>query len=557
MIPTDLIILFTVIPMTVGVISIFLRQHVQILRGLGMMSLTATAVLAIALLVQSRSHATGIFVTQMGDWPAPFGISIVFDSLSGLLLAASSIVALASYIHSFSTVEPEAEKRYFHAMVQFLMFGVNLAFLTGDMFNMFVSFEIMLMSSYCLMTFGGSRLQMTQAYKYILLNLFGSTIFVIGAGLVYGMTGTLNFADLARFVAHHQATGEALPPGFVALSISLLLVFGIKGAIFPLWFWLPDTYYTCNVSIAGLFAGMLTKVGIYAIARTFPMIFALEGTASTKVVMPILAISAGFTMFLGVLGAVSQHNIRRILAVHVISQVGYMVFGLAVMSGAALAGCLFYMIQHMVVKCSLFLCCGIFERHARTDDLDRSGGILKRDPYLAVIFFIAAMSLVGLPPLSGFFGKLVIIREGWNSHWFLAILGLLTGALTLLSMLKIWSYGFWSPAPDSAPATSSTYGNSTASLRPAYIGASMLVVVALFLGFAAQPIYDIAFRAGEQLQDPSMYIAAVLGDAPFSDSLPVYAQAMPPTDLPLTVSESVPREIRLANITTPIGGLLP
>lgn len=508
----NFIILFIVIPMGTGVVGVLLKDQLRVARVLGVLSFIATSCLAIGLLINLRSHPTGILVSQMGAWPAPYGISVVFDSLSGLLLAASSLVALGCYVHSFATVDPVAEKRYFHPMVQLLMFGVNLAFMTGDLFNLFVSFEIMLMASYCLLTFGGSRLQMTQAYKYVLLNLVGSTLFVIGAGLVYGMTGTLNFADLALFVSERQAKGEALPTGFAALSISLLLVFGIKGAIFPLWFWLPDTYYTCNVSIAGLFAGMLTKVGIYAIARTFPMIFAHGHSDATKVVMPILAISAAFTMFLGVLGAVSHHNIRRILAVHVISQVGYMVFGLALMTGVALAGCLFYMIQHMVVKSCLFLCCGIIERHTGTDNLDRSGGLLKRDLYLAVVFFIAAMSLVGLPPLSGFFGKLVIIREGWDSRWWLSIFGLLTGALTLLSMLKIWSYCFWSPDGETIERTPANMPN-TSSLRPAYVGATLLVVIALFLGFGAQPVYQIAFRAGEQLVNPDAYISAVLGPA--------------------------------------------
>jgi len=506
----NFIILFIVIPMGSGVIGVFLKERVRIARVLGVMSFLATASLAIGLLIHLRSHPTGILVSQMGAWPAPYGISVVFDSLSGLLLAASSLVALACYVHSFSTVEPIAEKRYFHPMVQLLMFGVNLAFLTGDLFNLFVSFEIMLMASYCLLTFGGTRLQMTQAYKYVLLNLVGSTLFVIGAGLVYGMTGTLNFADLALFVSKRQAEGRSLPPGFAALSISLLLVFGLKGAIFPLWFWLPDTYYTCNVSIAGLFAGMLTKVGIYAIARTFPMIFAHGNSDANRIVMPLLAVSAAFTMFLGVLGAVSHHNIRRILAVHVISQVGYMVFGLALMTGVALAGCLFYMIQHMVVKSCLFLCCGIMERHTGTDDLEKSGGLLKRDWYLGVVFFIAAMSLVGLPPLSGFFGKLVIIREGWESKWWLSIFGLLTGALTLLSMLKIWGYAFWSPSAKAIERTPQNMSN-TSSLRPAYVGATLLVLVALFLGFGAQPVYDIAFRAGNQLVNPDEYISAVLG----------------------------------------------
>jgi multicomponent Na+:H+ antiporter subunit D len=515
------IILFVVIPLACGVLSIPLVRWVYLQRMLGVFSLWSTMLLAIGWLTTMPTGT--IFVSQMGQWPAPYGISIIFDSLSGLLLAASSLVALGCYIHSFSMLDPNVERRYFHPLIQLLMFGVNMSFLTGDLFNLFVAFEVMLMASYALISIGASRAQLTQVYKYILLNLIASTIFVISAGMVYGMMGTLNFADLARKVAITVADPNAsLPTGFTALSVMILLVFGVKGAFFPLWFWLPDTYYTCPISIGGLFAGMLTKVGVYSVARTFPLIFAQPGSPNLQVIVPILAISAAFTMFLGVLGAVSQHRVRRILSVHVISQVGYMIFGITLMSVAGLAGCVFYMIQHMVVKSALFLCCGVMEKHAGSDDLDKIGGILKRDRWLGVLFFIAAMSLVGLPPLSGFFGKLVIIRDGWNHFWWLSIVGLLTGGLTLLSMLKIWSYGFWyPPAGDHADLPADA---PRPKMRSAYAGIILLVVSALGLGLGAQPVYNIADKAGEQLQveakiDPTTgvvrikndYIKAVLG----------------------------------------------
>ncbi|MFG0328531.1 MAG: proton-conducting transporter membrane subunit [Phycisphaerales bacterium] len=501
-----LIVFLVVVPLAAGITAVALGHRLRILRAIGVTSLVTTSLLAIGLLLSIRENGA-VYVSQMGSWPAPFGISIVFDSLSGLLIAASSVVALSAYIHSFSSLDPAVERRYYHPLIQLLMVGVNLSFLTGDLFNLFVAFEIMLLSSYCLLTLGGSRRQLTQAYKYVLLNLIASTVFVICAGFVYGMFGTLNFADLARTLGEIRASGDEVPTGFTALAVMMLFVFGLKGAFFPLWFWLPDTYYTTPIAIGGLFSGMLTKVGVYAVARTFPMIFTVGDAGS--VVQPIIAISAAFTMFLGVLGAVSNHEVRRILAIHVISQVGYMVFGIAVMTGAALAGCIFYMIQHMVVKCSLFLCCGMMERYAGSDDLDKIGGLLKRDPYLATLFFIAAMSLVGLPPLSGFFGKLVIIREGWNDFWWLSIFGLVTGALTLLSMLKIWGYGYWGK-PQGAHAAVPARAPRL-RMRSAYFGTTMLVVTALFLGFGAGPVYQIANHAGEQLTNPTRYIESVLG----------------------------------------------
>jgi len=507
----DPLILFILIPVTAGLVSLLLLEKPWAARTVGTLSLLSLLVLAVSLLIVGHVRGPGlIFTTQVGGWPAPFGITLVFDALSGLLLAPSMLVALACYIHSFSSLERATERRYFHPLAHLLVFGVNLSFLTGDLFNLFVAFEVMLMASYAMMAIGSKRKQLTQAYKYVLLNLLASTVFVASAGMVYGMFGTLNIAHLTAIVRHSVEVGQPLPPGFTGLAVLLLLVFGLKGAFFPLWFWLPDTYYTCPIAIGAWFGGTLTKVGVYAVARLFPFAFA-QGEGGAAVIMPIIAISAAFTMFLGVLGAVSQHEVRRILAIHVISQVGYMVFGIAVMTPLALAGCVFYMIQHMIVKASLFLCCGVMERHAGTDDLDHMGGMLKKHVWLGVLFLIAAMSLVGLPPLSGFFGKLVIIREGWAAHGWLSVIGLATGALTLLSMMKIFSYAFWSPAPaEAAPVTSVDIprqpGQSWAS---AYVGIVLLVVAALGVGLGAEPIYRVAEVAGRQMHDPTDYIQAV------------------------------------------------
>ncbi|MCG8512406.1 MAG: Na+/H+ antiporter subunit D [Rhodospirillales bacterium] len=517
----DIIAAFVLIPLVAGLINLAVRPMIG--RVVGTVSLAGMVALSVVLLVSEVGVEGNVLVSQMAGWRAPFGISLVFDSLSGLLVASASMVALGAFIHSFSTLDPRVEDRYYHPLFQMLMFGVNLSFLTGDLFNLFVAFEIMLMASYALLVIGGGFNQLRQAYKYVILNLLASTIFVMAAGMTYGMFGTLNMADLARIISEIQADpSRDMPAGFAALGVLFLLVFGLKGAFFPMWFWLPDTYWTTPISIGGLFGGMLTKVGVYAVLRTFPMIFAADAISGSKI-QPFIAFAAIFTMFLAVLGAVSHHQIRRILSVHVISQVGYMVFGIAVgcyvaveegsageaIAAAALAGCLFYMIQHMVVKCALFLCCGLMERHTGSDDLDKIGGLLKRDIPLAVLFFIAAMSLVGLPPLSGFFGKMVIIQAGWKNFWWLSIVGLLTGALTLLSMLKIWSYGFW--YPEQAPSPSND-PQLKSKMRAGYVGITLLVCSALFLGFGAESVYKFAFTAGEQLRDPRPYVSAVLGE---------------------------------------------
>ncbi|MBL77557.1 MAG: proton-conducting transporter membrane subunit [Acidimicrobiales bacterium] len=500
---TDLLGLLVAIPLATAIASVAVVRHRHRQRVLGLVSLGSMLALSLGWLLDVRDG--DVLVSQMGGWPAPFGITIVFDSLSGLLLCAGLVVAIGCYVHAFSVLDPETERRYFHPLVQLLLVGVNQCFLTGDLFNLFVGFELMLMASYGLLVLGHSRRQLGQAYKYLLLNLIASTVFVVSAGLVYGMFGTLNLADLAAIVDARVVSGEGLPPGFVGVSVLLLFVFGAKGAFFPLWFWLPDTYHTCPIPVAALFSGLLTKVGVYAVARTYPLVFA-AGDAR-DVVTPLLLMSAAATMLLGVLGAVSQDRVRRILAVHVISQVGYMVFGLSLMTTAGLAGALYYMVQHMIVKSSLFLCCGVMERHTGTDDLGRLGGLYRRDRFLGVAFFVAAMSLVGLPPLSGFFGKLILVREGWNDRWWLSLVALVTGLLTLVSMLKVWSKGFWSaPAPAGERTTDVL---AVGSMRGAYTGIGLLVAAAVFVGLAAEPIYDIALQAGEQLTDPTAYIEAV------------------------------------------------
>ncbi|MEO0588776.1 MAG: proton-conducting transporter membrane subunit, partial [Planctomycetota bacterium] len=482
--------LLIALPVAAGLINTALAKRLALARTIGCIAFGGLFTTSLIFLIDIVRRDT-ILVSQMGDWPAPFGISLVFDCFSGLMVTASSAVAFAAYIHSFATLKAETERRYFHPLIQFLVLGVNMSFLTGDLFNLFVAFEVMLLASYPLLTLGATRRQTAQAYKYVMLNLAASTVFVMAAGMTYGLFGTLNFADLSRIVHEINADPNAsLPPGFTALGVVLLFVFALKGAFFPLWFWLPDAYPTTPTPIAGLFAGVLTKVGVYAIGRSFALIFAADDT-TRNVIFVIIAVSAAFTMFLGVLGAVCQHEVRRILSNHVISQVGYMAFGLIILTPAAFAGVAFHVIHNMVVKSSLFLCCGAMERHSGTDDLDRMGGLLKRDVLLAVLFFIAAMSLVGLPPLSGFFGKLVIIREGWTPEtWWLSVVGLLTGALTLLSMLKIWSYGFWGPKPhadadhadDKSNEPKIDAATARRSLRPAYLAIALLVAAALYLG---------------------------------------------------------------------------
>ncbi|MEM6458424.1 MAG: proton-conducting transporter membrane subunit [Planctomycetota bacterium] len=508
------VVLMAVVPAAAGLLCVPLVNQIKACRAIGAAGFVATAALAVWLLFEAAGRG-GTLVTQMGDWAAPYGISLVFDALSGLMLAAASLVALGCYVHSFGSLPARTERRYYHPMVCFLMLGVNLSFLTGDLFNLFVAFEIMLMASYGLLVIGGGKAQLRQAYKYVVMNLLASSVFVIAAGMAYGMLGTLNIADLGRRT-QELAAADALPAGFTALGVLFLFVFTVKAAVFPLWFWLPDTYPTCPIAVSALFGGVLTKVGLYAIARTFPGVF-LAGDAAA-VLTPILVVGAAMTMFVGVLGALAYTSIRRVLSLLIIVGVGYALLGIAVGSGGSLGGAAFYMAQSMVVLAGLFLACGLIERKFGTDETSQLGGLIARKDVrgvalLGVIVFVGLMGVVGLPPTAGFYGKLVVLRESLSPPFRGAgLVGLGVGALTLLAALRLWSTTFYGPPPE----VGHTRGDEPASAdgnRPRlteWFAVLLLFAASVGIGVVPEPMMATSRAAGEQVASPDAYRAAVL-----------------------------------------------
>ncbi len=533
------IIAYVLLPMFTGIVTMMLHKQRRIQRALGGFSLFLTVIFSGFILITLNNGATAylngdqnavyMFTSQMGNWPAPFGITIAVDMLSALMLFGSSIVCFCVFIFCCEQLG-RLEGGYFHPLFHLLMFGVHWAFITGDIFNLFVAFEIMLMASYAMFCIGTTKGQMRQAYTYVILNLLGSTVFVALCGLLYGQLGTLNMADITRI----GLAGE-LPDTAIPVIAMLLIVFGGKAAIFPLWFWLPDSYHTLPAALVGLFAGLLTKVGAYVLVRVFIMMFGSAVTldASGAVVaypisdmlLPIVLVIAGVTMFLGVLGAVSKHTVRSILAIHIISQVGYMVLGvgLGMATGLAndwrelaIAGGIFFIIHNMVVKCCLFLCGGLMQQHAGSDTLKDIGGLLKRAPWLATLFIIAALSLAGLPPLSGFFGKFALIQAGWaagielgSPYFWVTGFAIATSLLTLLSMLKIWSYGFWEPAQ----GWHVSYPNYRPKNHAGLFAVLLLVGVALSMGLGAQWYLNLSKNAAHFVLHPEPYVAGVLGEA--------------------------------------------
>ena len=474
-------------------LSLLAHRHLRLQRVIGVTTLGAVLAVAVALLLQVRDDGTA--VTYLGDWPAPFGITLVVDLFSAIMLTISSSMLLAVFVYAMGSPAPDDRKRFFHPVYLVLSAGVSASFVTGDLFNLFVAFEIMLIASYVLVTLGGTRDQVRTGMTYVVINLVASALFVAGLALTYAATGTVNMAQLAQRL-------DELPTGITtALGLLFVVVFGIKAAIFPLFFWLPDSYPAAPTPITAIFAGLLTKVGVYAIIRTQTLLFPSDGPST------LLLWIAGLTMLVGVLGAIAQSDMKRILSFHIVSQIGYMIFGLALFSVAGIAGAIFYIVHHIVVKTGLFLVAGMVEVSAGSAAIKRVGGLLHKAPVVAVLFAVPALSLAGMPPFSGFVAKLSLVEAGVGlEQWTIVAVSLLVSALTLFSMTKIWGGIFWgTPQGPALPA------EGPARVPAAMIGATAAVAaMSIAIALAAGPIVDLATDAGESLVDRDGYVAAVL-----------------------------------------------
>jgi multicomponent Na+:H+ antiporter subunit D len=456
----------------------------------------ATALLVDSALLLAAVWQDGIVVVQASAWEAPFGITLAVDTLGAVMTLIAAITGLACLAYATAEISEQDRRAFFHPLSQVLLAGVCGAFVTGDLFNLYVWFEVLLIASFGLLVIGGSKAQTDGAVKYVALNLVATSLFLLATGLIYGLTGTLNMADLALAVPRVENVGV-----LNAAAMMLLAAFGMKAAVFPLFFWLPAAYHTPLVSVSAVFAGLLTKVGVYALIRVVTLIFTHDPAWTNT----LLLWTAGLTMLTGVLGAAAQNEWRRILSFHIISQIGYMVMGLALGTRLAIVGAVFYLVHHIVVKANLFLIAGVAQQLSGSMELKRSGGLYVAAPWLAILFFIPAFSLAGFPPLSGFWAKYIVIKAALDERGFwIAAAAIVTGLLTIYSMTKIWGEAFWKPHPGGAvPATAAP----RAMVAPIAALAACTVVIGLF----AQPFLAVAERAAAELTEPARYIRAVLG----------------------------------------------
>jgi multicomponent Na+:H+ antiporter subunit D len=455
----------------------------------------AIGILASAVWLFSRVDRSGIQVLQIGSWPAPFGITLVADLFSAVMVVMVGIIAVAITGSSFAGVDPRREAFGYHALVHVLLMGVSGAFLTGDIFNLYVWFEVMLIASFVLMSLHRTRAQLHAAFTYVALNLLASAFLLTAIGLLYGQAGTLNLADLAR--AWPERSTPALD---AALSMLFLTAFGIKAGLFPLFFWLPASYHTPPAAVGALLAGLLTKVGVYAMIRVFTLLFR-EPSSGVYLVLLVLATA---TMAVGLVGALSQRDFRRVLGFNLVGHIGFTTIGLALWTPRALGGSILYVLHHMLVISALYLVSGLFLRQRRTTDLRALGSLYRSQPAVACLVLIPLFSLAGVPPLSGFIAKLAVVGAVLDTgHFFVAGIALAVSLLTLLSMARLWEASAWEPAP-SAPSQVRFGPGITAPIV-------WLVALTIALSVAAGPVYAVTLRAATQLLDPAGYMQAVLG----------------------------------------------
>ncbi|WP_122819002.1 Na+/H+ antiporter subunit D [Nocardioides pantholopis] len=425
------------IPLLGAGLSLVLGHHPRIQRWISIVALSSMVALAAILMVQADRD--GPQTLWVGGWSETLGIVLVADRLSALMLLVSALVTLAVLAYSVGQGMTEDEEgaplSVYHPTFLVLAAGVANAFLAGDLFNLFVSFEMLLFASYVLLTLGGTATRIRAGTIYVLVNLLSSTLFLISLAVVYAATGTLTLAHLAGRIADL--------PDSVSLMLQLLLLttFAIKAAVFPLSLWLPDSYPTAPAPVTAVFAGLLTKVGIYAILRVQTLLF------PDSHLTDLLLWAALLTMIVGILGAIAQSDIKRMLSFTLVSHIGYLVLGIALAGTAGVAGTIFYIVHHITVQTALFLVVGLVERRAGSSSLLRIGGLARIAPLLAVLFFVPAMNLAGIPPFSGFIGKVGLLQaaqgNGSPLAWLLVTAGVLTSLLTLYAVAKTWAVAFW------------------------------------------------------------------------------------------------------------------
>ncbi len=511
---SHLVPLLVALPLIGAAVALIFGRLRKVQVGVSLVTLTLVLVIASVLLYDVDTTGQAIAVS-VGGWPVPFGIVLYVDRLAALLVVISSIVLLAVLLFSVgqgaADGDDETPVTIFHPSYLILAAGIFNAFIAGDLFNLYVGFEILLVASYVLITLGSTESRIRTGVVYIVVSLVSSILFLAAIAAIYGAVGTVNIAQLSQRLAELPSEVQ------LVLHLMLLLAFAIKAAIFPLSFWLPDSYPTAPAPVTAVFAGLLTKVGVYAMIRTETQIFP---DSDVNTVLLIVALA---TMIVGVLGAVAQAELKRILSFTLVSHIGYMVFGLAIATPAALGATIYYMVHHIVVQTTLFLAVGLVERRAGSTSILKVKGLMKAAPVIAVLYFIPAINLGGLPPFSGFIGKFALFdaaaEVGSPLMYVLIFGGILTSLLTLYALMRAWNLAFWREDDESidegvvervaylggAPAAATQTARRVIPRIMTTATAGMVGVTVALTVFAG-PLYELCDRIGDALQNPIVLV---------------------------------------------------
>lgn len=528
-----LVPLLVTLPLLGAAIALIFGRRRVLQIAVTIATLTVVLVLAIILLI-AVDTGTPIAVS-VGAWPIPFGILLYVDTLSALLVAVSCVVLLAVLLFSagqgMADGDAETPVSIFNPTYLILAAGIFNAFIAGDLFNLFVGFEILLVASYVLITLRSTESRIRTGVVYIVVSLVSSVLFLAAIAAIYGALGTVNMAQIS------QRMGELPQEVQLVLHMMLLVAFSIKAAVFPVSFWLPDSYPTAPAPVTAVFAGLLTKVGVYAIIRTETQLF-VDSEVNTLLMVIALA-----TMIVGVLGAVAQAELKRILSFTLVSHIGYMIFGIAIGTAAAMGVTVYYIVHHIIVQTTLFLAVGLIERRAGSTSILKVKGLMKAAPMIAVLYFIPAINLGGLPPFSGFIGKFALFdaaaEVGTPIMMVLIVGGILTSLLTLYALMRAWNLAFWREdddehAPldaqiaylDAAPAAGvQTRRRVIPRIMTAATGGMVIVTVGLTV--FAGPLLEITMRAGIELTTPVNIVLVDTGAVLDTLELPDEAQEVP------------------------------
>lgn len=479
-----------VIPFFFGVVMLFLgRKRIFAQRIIA--ALTSVLMILTSLILVYMVYHNGVLATSIGNWEAPYGINVVIDMISALLILTTSIVTFAVVIYSFQSIGKDRERYYYYPMVMFMISGVIGAFSTGDVFNMFVFFEVFLLASYVLITLGGTKIQVQEGFKYLLINIIASNFFVLAVAYLYSVVGSLNFADIHNKLSGYDGNLAVIS----VISVVFLLVFAAKAGLFPFYFWLPGSYYAPPMPILTLFGALLTKVGIYAIARTYSLFF-IDNIAFTHQMLMMLAAA---TVIMGSIGAIAYTDMKKVLIYNIIIAVGVIVLGLSMMDQTGSIGALYYLVHDMIIKAALFMLIGFIIYRTGQTRAENTGGLIKVHPWTGWMFLIASLALAGVPPLSGFYGKFYIVQSLiLNGHIISAIIVLVSSLAVLYSVIRIFIMVFWGEEMDFTTLKPIKYDKIL-------FASFAMVILAVVFGLCADTLYPLFEMAAQSLYDPSTY----------------------------------------------------